>query len=716
MVNRMNKLVVAMIKVAAIYGLTSLSSVVNAETGGKEKGGATINWDGIKNVKSIPSVPSKETAVKAVPGGAQGVYQLEEGRTVPAQRLDGSPAKKAATGAVIYGRGVYVERNGTVRSGGKVVRKLEPGESLSMDELEGYSRKAPDSPNRSAGSASSTPPVGRSDIPGSPTGYPAAPNEAGPANVGLGNPSGAGGATISPGAIGSPDRATRAESRSGQDVFVLGNGTQVPADLGDGVTGKPNDAGGVDYSDGRSSHVDPATGDTVFSNPDGSEASRYTPATEGMGTTPDGKATETFVMPNGNHVPREQGGGTGVPNDRGGVSYPDGSYTQYDSASGETVFFDNTGNEIDRSGSQQAFPSTTDDGGSVFVITNGQTVPRTGPEGQVGTPNANGGVDYEGGLSINPTGDGRTVVTGSPNGNYIAVESSTDASGNATFDLGNGTSVPANSPAGDGRIVEGGAGVEYSDGTFVSVDAKTGETVIQYPGGSSEVLYGEHNKKDAANYVYTTSGESSSGSSSDNSSGTKKDSSDSSGSTGKKDTSSDDDKDSKSKDDDKDSSDKGSDDKGDDKGSKDDGKGSDDKEGADKNIAADGDAGNAPAGKKTVDDALARKTGEKKQPDSTAPPGCDEGRGGPPGGVAEPGAGRQDCVPGSLQPKGEDDDDAEPAPVLNAPIGNSFKRDAIKPEDRVGQPGVGIDRNSNNGRTLDNKLQDIEGVVNPGDR
>ncbi len=706
----MNKLVLVMIKLAAICGLISLSSAVIGDTGDDDKSPGNISWDGDKNVKPIPSVAGKEIAPKELPGLILSVYELEEGRTVPTQRLDGrGTAKMSASGAVIFGEGVYVTRDGIVRSKGKVVRRLGPGESLSMDELEVWSQKRPGSPNALARDVASSPPVGRSDISGS-------TNADGPAIAGAANRPDAPGGLIKPAATASPDRATRGKSRSGEDVFVLGNGTQVPADLGGGVTGTANDSGGIDYSDGRSSHVDPATGDTVFSNADGSEASRYTPATAGTGTTPDGKTTETFVMPNGNHVPREQGGGTGVPNDSGGVNYPDGSYTEYDSDSGETVFFNNQGSEIHRAGSQQAFPAQDDEGGSIFVMTNGQTVPRTGPDGQVGTPNENGGVDYDDGNSINPSEDGRSIVRGSPNGDYIAVESSTDGDGNATFDLGNGTSVPANGPGGQGEVVAGGAAVEYSDGTFVSVDAKTGETIFQYPDGSSEVMQGQNNRKDAENYVYQTSGRSSGGSSS-NDSGEKKDTNENSNSGGSGDNDSDDDKGSKDKDDeDDDSSDDSSDGGDDDKGSKDDGKDSDDKDqGADKNLVAGGDAGNSPEGKTTVDDALARKTGDKKEPDSTAPPTCEEGRGGPPGGVAKPGAGQQNCVPAGLQPGEDDEDESEPAPVLNPPIGNGFKSDDLRPDDLVGQPGMEIDGISNDGRTLDDKLEDIEGVVNPGE-
>ena len=344
-------------------------------------------------------------------------------------------------------------------------------------------------------------------------------------------------------------------------------------------------------------------------------------------------------------------------------------------------------------------------------MTNGQTIPRAGPDGQVGTPNASGGVDYEGGLSVNPGDDGRTIVTGSPNGNFIAVTNSTDEGGNPTFDLGNGTSVPRSGRGGQGHIVAGGAGVEYQDGTFVTVDAKTGETIVQHPDGSSEIMSGENNRKEAENYVHRTSGESS-----NNDSGTKKDpdSSSSSSSSGK-DNESDDDKGSKDQDNDDDSGEDSSDDEGDDSGGKDGGKDADDEEGADKNLVGDGDANNDPEGKKTVDDALARKTGDKKEPDSIGPPVCDEGsgNGGPPGGVAEPGAGQQNCVPGGLQPGEEEEDESEPAPILDSPIGNDFKRDDLRPDDLVGQPGIESDRISNDGRTLDDKLEDIEGVTNP---
>lgn len=646
-------------------------------------------------------------------------YQLKDGRSVPATDADGAAATRTKLGHIVYDNGVSVSPAGKVFQHGKLVKQLAPGESLSSQELAQLTGKSKTTRPGNTGD-SERPPVGRSDIPATP----------GAEVIGAGNAGSLPGARptpSSPAPQGGVPRAQPGTSSSGEDVFVLGNGTQVPADLGNGVTGTPNESGGIDYSDGRSAGVDPATGDTVFSNGDGSEAGRYTPATPGVGTNPDGSATDTWVMPNGDHVPRERGGGAGVPNERGGVNYPDGSHTEYDSDTGETVFFDAEGAEIDRSQPRGAYPSHTDNGDSVFVLGNGQTVPRTGPDGRPGTPNDHGGVDYGDGTSVNPSEGGRTVVTGGSHGSYIAVEESTDGNGNATFDLGNGTSVPATGAGGRGHISESGSGVEYEDGTYVTVDAKTGDTVIMRPDGSSEVMRGSNNRDAAAEYVRVTSGGASTGSGSNRGSSSGNSSSNSGGkgknNSNGKDTGSSGNKDNKN---DKDNSggDKGdkdsSDDKGDDGGGKDAGKDTKDDssgKGADKNVGAEGPSGNQPEGKKVVDSALARKTGEEQETEDNLPPGCGEsgGRGGPPGGVAEPGIDERGCVPGGSRPGGSDDEEEQPSDgPLNPILGNSLDRDDLTPDDLVGQPGVdGIE--DNGGTTLDEKLIDIDGVTNPTD-
>jgi hypothetical protein len=574
----MNKLILVMIRAVATVAVLSTSIALTA---------ATVDQ----------TSPADEA-----PSSSQGFLELEDKRTVPSQRLDGKgAATRSSTGAVIYGLGVYIDAKGVVRSAGKVVKRLQPGENMSMEDLEGlkaWSPKRTVSPNRSAGAASSaSSPVQGNDLVRPGADYTTAPphNAGAPGNVRSTQRSLSDNSTIKAGVLKAPDAAGAGESAAEQGVFVFGKDGDARSDLRAGASGAGTEAGG-----------------------------------------------------------------------------------------------------------------------SSFVMSNGQAVATTGPDGQLGKPNENGGIDY-GGASINPTADGRTVVRGSPHGDYVVIESSTGSDGSATFDLGNGTSVPANSPSGQGQIVDDGAAIKYPDGTFISVDAKTGDTVVQHRDGSSEVMQGQNNREQAANYVATTSGRpSNSGSSNDGDSQDDQGSSSGSGS-GSSDT--DDDDGDKDQDDESDSSEDSSDSDSEDSGGKDEDSDSGDSEGADKNLGAVGDAGSAPAGKKTVDDALARKTGEQKEPENIGPPTCGEGRGGPPGGVAEPGVGQQDCVPAGLQPDGEEEeDDAAPAPILDSPIGNGVKRDDLRPEDRVGQPGIGVDRITNEGRTLEDKLQDIKGVVNPGDK
>lgn len=714
----MNKLILVMIRAVATAAVLATSIALTAAT--------------VDQTSSADETPSS----------SQGFLELEGQRIVPSQRLDGKgAAKRTTSGAVIYGLGVYITSKGVVRRAGEVVKRLQPGEKMSLEELESlkvWSPKRAVSPGSAEqDTASSSPPVQGGDLSRSGAENPTAPayNAGRQGGAGQTSTSASDDSATVPGGIEFPSRTRPGDSPAAQQaypsqtddggsIFVMTNDQTVPRTGPDGQVGKPNEYGGVDYGGGVS--INPTEdGGTVVR---GSSHGDYIVIESSTG--PDGGAT--FELGNGTSVPANGPSGQGeIVDDGAAIKYPDGTFISVDAKTGDTVVQHRDGSSEVMQGQnnrEQAAnyvattsgvpsnvnPSGGSDSDSSFVMSNGRAVTRTGPDGRVGKPNQNGGVDYGGGASVNPTEDGRTVVRGSPHGDYIVIENSSGSDGSATFDLGNGTSVPANGPSGQGQVVDDGAAIKYPDGTFISVDAKTGDTVVQYRDGSSEVMQGQNNREQAANYVATTSDRpSNSGSSNDGDSQDDQGGGSSSGS-GSSDT--DDDEGDKDQDDESDSSEDSSDNDSEDTGGKDEDSDSGDSEGADKNLGAVGDAGNAPAGKKTVDDALARKTGEQKEPESIGPPTCGEGRGGPPGGVAEPGVGQQDCVPAGLQPGGEEEEDAEPAPILNSPIGNDVKRDDLRPEDRVGQPGIGVDRITNEGRTLEDKLQDIKGVVNPGDK
>jgi len=509
--------------------------------------------------------------------GNSGRILLEEGKSVPAGNIAGNLApRRSGSGGVIYGDGVSVTKDGRVFRSGVMVRKLAPGESLSLTELAQVFAIRPGSKKPRASARASQPPVGRSDL--------------------LTNPTA--------GAMASTDSSAGASEPAGKSV------------------GFP-------------------------------------------------KADSAALA-----------GGTG-----------------------------NKENE--------AYPSADANGNPVFVMPNGRMVPRIGSDKRPGKANDQGGIDYGDGTSINPTDSGGTVVTGSPNGSYIAVETSTDADGNATYDLGNGTSVLVDGPGGHGTIANGGAGVEFEDGSFISVDAKTGQTVFQHADGTTEVMPGRNNAKEAANYVYVASGQRGDANT-EKDANQKKDPQENDRYSGDKDTSQ---GDSNSKGDDEDSdddTDSGGDDGGDsesgDTGGAEGEEDGEDAGGANENDGSMREAGLQPDGKKTADDALARKTGEKKEPDSGGPTTCGDGRGGAPEGVSQPGGGADNCVPAGLQPGSEEEseeDEESAGPVFNSPYGNSVKRDGVRPSDRVVQPGLDDSRIENTGRTLNDKIQDIEGVTNP---
>ena len=144
----MNRLVLTTKNVAAFCGLIALCSITCSGAAAQENDSAIIKTDSIKNPIPAATISDKEIEKEASHDIASSVIELKNGIVVPAVRLDGSAVKKAATGAIIYGRGVYVTEDGIVRSNGKIVKKLAQGERLSISDLEGWSREIRVSPSQ----------------------------------------------------------------------------------------------------------------------------------------------------------------------------------------------------------------------------------------------------------------------------------------------------------------------------------------------------------------------------------------------------------------------------------------------------------------------------------------------------------------------------------------------------------------------------------------
>jgi|GEM_PF-6692586 len=127
--------------IAVICGVIVFCVATSSDIFAQEMDRGTINTDGIDELKSTLKKTDGMAQDQQISDDSAGVIELKNGSLVPALRLDGRAAKKAATGAIIYGRGVYVTDDGVVRSNGKIVKQLAQGERLSVGELEDWSRK-----------------------------------------------------------------------------------------------------------------------------------------------------------------------------------------------------------------------------------------------------------------------------------------------------------------------------------------------------------------------------------------------------------------------------------------------------------------------------------------------------------------------------------------------------------------------------------------------
>ncbi|MBC2607473.1 T-complex 10 C-terminal domain-containing protein [Pelagicoccus albus] len=137
------------------------------------------------------------------------------------------------------------------------------------------------------------------------------------------------------------------KSSDGQSTYTLSNGQQVVRS-GQGGEGRPDGTGGVIYEDGTTVHVAP-DGSTVTTRPDGSTTTMNPPPSFGVGfnggsapklgthENADGSVDDVYQLSNGHEVlARGPDGTLGTVDDKGGISYPDGTYV-YVNEKGDTV-------------------------------------------------------------------------------------------------------------------------------------------------------------------------------------------------------------------------------------------------------------------------------------------------------------------------------------------------------------------------------------------
>ncbi len=302
-------------------------------------------------------------------------------------------------------------------------------------------------------------------------------------------------------------------------------------------------------------------------------------------------------------------------------------------------------------------------------------------------------MSYNDGTSVSTNSAGETVVT-SPDGTQSTstpqaagpgfATPATTLGGDSVYVLSNGDNVAAT----DGLLVNRDGSLTGPDGTHVYVDPVTNETVVLNPDGSERSRDPQPSERGGSQ---SSSGQSNSSNDDD-----------------------DDDSDDDSDSDDNDDSDDSGDDESSDEGETEDDTG--DEGGSDEANSGFGlsESGLQHESKTTADDFVAKKKGEKRDPESTAPPTCGENDSGPPRGVSEPQPGANgNCVPAGLTPSTEQEEEEETEDT-------GFSAPSIEELRESNNGGVNIDPTGmeddmrGNGPSFEEQLEDIGDTINPG--
>ena len=165
------------------------------------------------------------------------------------------------------------------------------------------------------------------------------------------------------------------EDKDGVPIFKLPNGTIIPAKGSDGVIGKPNELGGVDFGDG-------------------------------VRTVPrQGGGVITLITPP-----------PGTTSEHDGSAYPP---KDDPTSSGESIFTDSSagpgvGAPPVQSRQQEAILTEDKDGVPIFKLPNGTIIPAKGSDGVIGKPNELGGVDFGDGVRTVPRQGGGVITLRTP--------------------------------------------------------------------------------------------------------------------------------------------------------------------------------------------------------------------------------------------------------------------------------------------------------------
>ncbi|MGH1470545.1 MAG: hypothetical protein ACRBCS_05090 [Cellvibrionaceae bacterium] len=463
---------------------------------------------------------------------------------------------------------------------------------------------------------------------------------------------------------------------------------------GSNTTGRPaisSGMGGLPSTSAPQQNGGPASGGPVNGGTAGPGFAQPSTARDG---------SSTYTLSNGQQVPATGRDGSPATVGRdGSVSYNDGTSVSTNSA-GETVITSPDGSQRTNPPPQTgesgfAQPSTASDGTATYTLDNGEQVPATGQDGSPARVHRDGSVSYNDGTSVSTNDNGETVVT-SPDGTQSTstphaagpgfATPATTLGGESVYVLSNGDNVAAT----DGLLVNRDGSLTGPDGTHVYVDPLTNETVVQNPDGSER-------SRDAPPSERGGSQSSNSQTSSSDDDDNDDDTDDDNGDNDDSDDNSDD------SNDDGDSGNESEDDTGD--------EGSSDEANSGFGLS---ESGLQHESKTTADDFVAKKKGENREPESTAPPTCGEDSSGPPRGVSEPQPGESgNCVPAGLTPSAEKEEEGEEDDT-------GFTVPSIEELRESNTGGVNIDPTGmeddmrGSGPSFEEQLEDIGDTINPG--
>jgi clumping factor A len=413
----------------------------------------------------------------------------------------------------------------------------------------------------------------------------------------------------------------------------------------DGNMGNPQSDGSIEYGNGSKVTHDQESGSITLHRGSGGTTTQFGRNDKHPDRPVYNSDNDSYSYADGTEVrAHDPEGHLGTPQADGSIEYSDGTRVTHDNRSGDTKFVMGDGSVSVHPGNSggASAPEYNSENDS-FVYSDGTQVKAHDRSGNMGTPQADGSVEYSDGTRVthdNASGDTKFVMgDGSVQVHHRSGAGDTAPSydgGRDTFVFGDGYSVRATDPSGQRGQVEADGSIRYSDGTRVSHDAESGDTKVEHADGHVTVRPGHASDDDSSSDSDSSADSSDSGDSSDSSddSGSSDDSSDSSA---------DDSSDTKS------DTDSGSDDSGDSDSGDDDSSSDEARSGFEDGRGSDG--GPRPSAASIVDDRVARMKGEKRDPespedgepgnggsapDSVSQPGPDSGHGGSP--LARPSA------------------------------------------------------------------------------